>query len=100
VIMPMNPEIVTDPDNPEWTREQMARAMRFKDLPPSLQTKLSAIQEASRRKRGPQKAPTKILTALRLSPDVLEALRSTGRGWQSRVDETLRKIYVSSEKQT
>lgn len=27
---------------------------------------------------------------LRLDPDVLEALRATGDGWQTRVNETLR----------
>jgi uncharacterized protein (DUF4415 family) len=42
------------------------------------------------RRRGPQKAPTKIVTTLRLDPDVLEGWRKTGRGWQTRVNEALR----------
>jgi uncharacterized protein (DUF4415 family) len=85
---------ILDAENPEWTKERFARAKRIDQLPSQMQTLLRA------RKRGPQKAPTKILTALRLSPDVLEALRGTGRGWQSRVDETLRKAYVTAGKQT
>jgi uncharacterized protein (DUF4415 family) len=44
-----------------------------------------------RGKRGPQKTPTKKLVSLRLSPDVLDHFRSTGRGWQTRIDSTLRE---------
>jgi uncharacterized protein (DUF4415 family) len=43
------------------------------------------------RMRGPQKAPTKQLVSLRLDPDVLEHFRSTGDGWQSRMNEALRQ---------
>jgi uncharacterized protein (DUF4415 family) len=45
----------------------------------------------SSRKRGPQKAPTKELISIRLSRDVVESLRTSGRGWQARVDMMLRK---------
>ena len=62
----------------------MARAKRFHELPASLQ------QALTKKKRGPQKAPTKQLVSLRLSPDVLTALRATGPGWQTRVDAILR----------
>ena len=44
-----------------------------------------------RGKRGPQKAPTKKLVSLRLSPEVIDHFRSTGRGWQTRIDHTLRE---------
>lgn len=40
--------------------------------------------------RGPQKAPTKKSIAIRLSQDVVENFKSTGAGWQSRIDEALR----------
>ena len=39
---------------------------------------------------GPQKAPKKKPVAIRLSPDVVEDFKSTGAGWQSRIDEALR----------
>jgi len=42
-------------------------------------------------KRGPQKSPTKKLVSLRLSPEVVDYFRSTGPGWQTRIDTTLRK---------
>jgi uncharacterized protein (DUF4415 family) len=44
-----------------------------------------------RGKRGPQKAPTKKLVSLRLSPEVVEHFKSGGRGWQTRIDSTLRE---------
>jgi uncharacterized protein (DUF4415 family) len=85
---------VPDAENPEWTKEKFDRSIGFKDLPPSLQAKLSAIQEASRKRRGLQKSPTKTLISIRLSADVLAALKATGKGWQTTVDEALRRKFV------
>lgn len=39
---------------------------------------------------GSTKVDSKLPVKIRLSPDVLEALRETGDGWQTRIDETLR----------
>jgi hypothetical protein len=39
----------------------------------------------------PKKADAKKSIHLRLSPDVLAHFRKTGPGWQTRIDETLRK---------
>ena len=44
-----------------------------------------------RGKRGPQKAPTKKLVSLRLSPEVIDHFKSTGPGWQTRIDGALMK---------
>jgi uncharacterized protein (DUF4415 family) len=44
-----------------------------------------------RGKRGPQKAPTKKLVSLRLSAEVVRHFKSTGPGWQTRIDSTLRE---------
>lgn len=41
--------------------------------------------------RGPQKAPTKEHIALRLDKEVIEAFRATGAGWQTRINDALRK---------
>jgi uncharacterized protein (DUF4415 family) len=40
--------------------------------------------------RGAQKAPTKVSTTIRLSPDVLAAFKSEGNGWQTRIDSALK----------
>ena len=47
-----------------------------------------------RGERGPQKAPTKQQVTLRLDRDVIERFRSTGSGWQSRINDVLRKAKV------
>ena len=40
---------------------------------------------------GSVKAHAKVAVKLRLDPDVLAALRATGRGWQTRVNDTMRE---------
>ena len=40
--------------------------------------------------RGPQKAPIKHATTIRLSPDVMAAFKATGAGWQTRIDAALK----------
>jgi len=44
-----------------------------------------------RRGRPPSKAP-KEAVSIRLSPDVLEYFRAEGKGWQTRIDATLRAL--------
>ena len=76
-----NPE-QRDDDNPEWTPEMFKQAVRLDALPATLQAKL----------RGrPKAAFTKERITIRLSPDVVGAFRSTGQGWQTRVDAALRE---------
>jgi uncharacterized protein (DUF4415 family) len=40
---------------------------------------------------GSRKDRPKIQTAIRFDADVLEGLRATGRGWQTRANEALRE---------
>lgn len=47
--------------------------------------------EERRRTRGPQKAPKKVPTTIRFDADVLEGLRATGKGWQTRVNNAMRE---------
>jgi uncharacterized protein (DUF4415 family) len=42
------------------------------------------------RTRGPNRQPLKEQVAVRYSPDVLHAFRSTGPGWQTRMNDALR----------
>jgi uncharacterized protein (DUF4415 family) len=46
------------------------------------------------RRRGPQKAPTKVALSLRLSPEVVRHFKATGRGWQTRIDDSLKKLIA------
>ena len=52
----------------------------------------AALEARKPGQRGRQKAPTKKMVTLRLSPEVLSYFRGTGEGWQSRIDDALRKV--------
>jgi uncharacterized protein (DUF4415 family) len=75
---------VPDDENPEWTEEDFAASKPFAEVFPDL-----AAKEIARRRRGPQKTPTKQQISLRLDVDVLEKFRATGKGWQARMNATL-----------
>ena len=56
----------------------------------------TAVQAAladkrKRGQRGPQQAPTKQLVSVRYSPEVLAYFKSTGAGWQTRMNDALRE---------
>jgi uncharacterized protein (DUF4415 family) len=70
-------------DNPELTAEELAKARPFAEAFPDLASKMRAS-------RGPQKAPTKVSTTLRVDRDVLERYKAGGPGWQSRMNAALR----------
>lgn len=76
---------VTDHDNPEWTADDFAEAQPASELP-------AHIRAAFPRTRGPQRASTKVPVSIRLSSEVIEHFKAGGPGWQSRIDEALRKI--------
>src|SRR6202142_4799751 len=60
-------------DNPPWSEKMLG--------PPVL-----------KRGRGPQKAPTKVLTTVRLDADILAFFKAQGSGYQTRINEELRKV--------
>ena len=63
---------VNDPDNPAWTEDMLGKPT-FK------------------RGRGPQQAPTKVQTSIRLDADILAFFKSKGAGYQSRINDALRQ---------
>jgi uncharacterized protein (DUF4415 family) len=66
---------------PEWTDEMLDRA----DL-------MDGDRVIRRGKRGrPRLDAPKEQVTLRIDHDVLEGYRATGQGWQSRINEALRK---------
>src|SRR5579863_6753631 len=72
-------------DSPELTRADFAKAKPFSEVFPHLSASI-------RRGRGPNKAPTKKQVSLRLSPEVIQHFKKGGKGWQSRINETLRRV--------
>jgi uncharacterized protein (DUF4415 family) len=75
--------IAADPDNPEWSARDFKRAKPFAKMFPAL--------AKSRRVRGPQRRPTKVAVSLRLTREVVEHFKADGPGWQTRMDEALKK---------
>ena len=73
----------------ELNDADLGRGTGLSGLPKSLQTKLRKVGE-----RGPQKSPTKKLVSLRLSPEVLAHYKASGPGWQTRIDQTLRRVVA------
>jgi uncharacterized protein (DUF4415 family) len=73
--------MIDDPDAPELTAADFARARRMIDVMPE-------VVEAFKRGRPKIENP-KVRVSLRLAPDVIEAFKATGPGWQTRIAETL-----------
>ena len=80
----INVGIARDPDAPELDEDWFERARPATEVIPH-------VVERWRRTRGKQKAPTKEAISIRLDADILAYYRATGRGWQGRINETLRK---------
>ena len=80
-------------DNPEWTEENFANARPASEVHgPEFAAKLL-------RRGRPAKAAgeKKEAVSIRLSPDVLAHFRAGGEGWQTRIDEALRR-YMAAER--
>ena len=80
----INVGIARDPDASELDEDWFRRARPAAEVVPH-------IVERWRRTRGKQKAPTKESISIRLDADILAYYRASGRGWQGRINETLRK---------
>lgn len=79
-----------DDENPEVTEEMFAKARPAAEILPHYIGE-QATQELLRRGRGrPAKANRKVSQHLRLDPDVVEAYRQEGAGWQTRMNQVLR----------
>ena len=75
-------------ENPEWTKEDFANARPASDVLREIFPK--AVADTMLKRGRPRKEITKAPVNIRLSPDVVEAFRATGRGWQTRVDQALK----------
>ena len=71
---------------PEWTEDQISRA--------ELASGGKVIRPANgtlTKPGRPRKSDAKVSIHLRLSPEVIAHFRARGPGWQTRIDEALRK---------
>lgn len=81
-----NPERL-DAENPEWKTDDFARAKT-----------VSTVEPIARLLRGRPKSDThKAAVTIRLDPHIVDFFRAQGRGWQTRVNDTL-AAYVSRQR--
>ena len=97
---PMRPDLrppLTDEDGEvrELTAEDFEGMRPLSEVDPGL---VEAVAEY-RRKRGRPKSPApKIYIGLRLAPDVVESVKASGPGYNSRVEQVLRKAGFGAAK--
>lgn len=85
---------IGDDGNPEWTDADFAHGK------PAIKVLGKAVANALVRGRGRPAKPVeerKRQVTLRMSPDVIDAARSTGRGWQVRAEEALRREFLGGQ---
>lgn len=84
--------IEADPDSRELDDKWFSDA---KPASEAFSPETYAALVALKRPRGRPKADeTKVFTAIRLDADLLDAFKSTGKGWQTRVNAALRQFIT------
>jgi uncharacterized protein (DUF4415 family) len=84
--MPRKPKF--DPaihdENPDWTAADFAASHPAEDLPPDI------LAQFKNKVGRPRAENPKVPVKLRLDDEVVTALRATGPGWQTRINEMLK----------
>lgn len=73
----------------ELTRRDIHDMKPAKEVLPT--TLVDILPKRKPGERGPQKCHKKIAVTLRYSPEVVIYFKSTGKGWQVRMDEALKQ---------
>ena len=76
--------VAADPDTFELDEGWFKQARPANEVVPH-------IVESFHQTRGKQKAPTKKLLSIRLDSDLADYFRESGKGWQTRLNDTLRR---------
>lgn len=84
--MSKSPPPIEYDDNPEWTPETEARARPARDVLPK-----AAADALLKSKGGRPRGSDKEQVSLRIDKDVLARFRADGPGWQTRMNDALRK---------
>lgn len=79
-------------ESPEWTEHDFARARPFKEGFPEQHASWSK----SKGGRPPVEQP-KVHIGFRLAADVVEAVKGTGKGYNSRVERVLREALAKGQ---
>ena len=84
-MKPRAPLIDDDGEVRELTAED------FKHFKPAKEVLSPELYAMLTKGRGPQKSPLKVPTTIRFDADVLDAIKATGKGWQTRVNDAMRE---------
>ena len=85
----INAGIATDPDAAPVEVEGFKGHRPLVEVHPELAA-ASKSGQLRRRVRGRQKTPTKTRVSIRLDADIVDHLRASGPGWQTRLNDLLR----------
>lgn len=86
----------SDGDNLPLTDEQLKNMRPARDVLPAMVGERAA--DALLKRRGRPATPAeqhKVRTTIRLDPDLIDAFKGTGDGWQSRMNDALREWATS-----
>jgi uncharacterized protein (DUF4415 family) len=75
---------LSDPDNPEWTKADFARAKPLEAFP--------ELAAALKRKPGRPRTSERQRVSFRLPREVVEHFKQGGAGWHTRVVDALERI--------
>jgi len=86
----INGGIAADPDSRELDDQWFTKAKPAGEFfdPKTYAALLSLKRRPG--ERGPQKRPLKVPTTIRFDAEVLAALKASGRGWQTRVNDAMK----------
>ncbi len=88
--MAKNMDLIDDDENPELTDEDFARGRPFMDVHPEFK---AAWNKGGR----PRVASPKIHLGLRMSADVVNGIRATGRGYTVRLENLIREALAAGK---
>lgn len=83
---------LTDPDNPEWTESDFARARPAHEvLPPAV------LAQFTRTRGRPKVEDPKEPVTIRFDAPVAQHLRQSGKGWQTRVNDAVAGLIAAGK---
>jgi uncharacterized protein (DUF4415 family) len=81
-------------DNPPWGEAEFSRAQPAEEVLPELFSK-STVAKMIRPRGRPKSPNAKTALKLRIDPDIVNAYKAQGDGWQTRMNDALRDYAKS-----